>query len=88
MPVRRIPHASLHLRGRPVLELGDGAFDDSGAMPDWLVEVDRGSRPVHRGFGLLEMVEYPSVYEHGGTRHMLCNGNGFGLSFGHVVEDG
>ena len=36
-----------------------------------------------------EMVEYPSVYEHGGTRHMLCNGNGFGLSgFGHVVEDG
>jgi hypothetical protein len=33
-----------------------------------------------------EMVEYPGVYEYRGTRHMLYNGNGFGLTgFGHAV---
>ena len=35
-----------------------------------------------------EMLAYPSVYEHGGTRHLLYNGNGFGTSgIGHAVQD-
>jgi hypothetical protein len=34
-----------------------------------------------------QMIEYASVYEHRGTRHMLYNGNGFGLTgIGHAVE--
>ena len=49
----------------------------------------RVSERSDRGLGLRGWSKYPSVYEHGGTRHMLGNGNGFGLSgFGHVVEDG
>ena len=36
-----------------------------------------------------EMLAYPSVYEHRGTKHLLYNGNGFGASgIGHAVEDG
>jgi hypothetical protein len=32
------------------------------------------------------MVEYAAVYEHRGQRHMLYNGNGFGMSgIGHAV---
>jgi hypothetical protein len=32
------------------------------------------------------MIEYPSVYDHGGRRHLLYNGNGFGESgIGHAV---
>jgi hypothetical protein len=35
-----------------------------------------------------EMIEYPSIYEHRGTRHMLYNGNGFGLTgIGHAVAE-
>jgi hypothetical protein len=35
-----------------------------------------------------EMVAYPAVYEHGGVRHLLYNGNGFGRSgIGHAVAD-
>jgi predicted GH43/DUF377 family glycosyl hydrolase len=33
-----------------------------------------------------EMIEYPAVYEHDGTRHLIYNGNGFGESgIGHAV---
>ncbi len=33
-----------------------------------------------------QMIEYASIYEHRGTRHMLYNGNGFGLTgIGHAV---
>jgi hypothetical protein len=33
-----------------------------------------------------QMIEYPSVYDHGGKRHLLYNGNGFGESgIGHAV---
>jgi hypothetical protein len=33
-----------------------------------------------------EMVEYAAVYDHDGRRHMLYNGNGFGMSgIGHAV---
>ena len=36
-----------------------------------------------------EMIAYPGVYEHGGTKHLLYNGNGFGASgIGHAVEAG
>ena len=37
-----------------------------------------------------EMVGYPNVYEHGGCKYMLYNGNGFGRSgFGYaVLEEG
>jgi hypothetical protein len=35
------------------------------------------------------MLTYPSVYEHRGIRHLLYNGNGFGLTgIGHAVEAG
>lgn len=34
-----------------------------------------------------EMLAYPSVYDHRGTRHLLYNGNGFGASgMGHAVK--
>lgn len=34
-----------------------------------------------------EMIEYPYLYEHKGRKHMLYNGNGFGLTgFGYAVE--
>ena len=60
---------------------GDGIVQercDDEAGPEWS-DADWDS----------EVVEDPSVYEHGGTRHMLGNGNGFGLSgFGHFDEDG
>jgi hypothetical protein len=33
-----------------------------------------------------EMTAYPALYEHGGTRYLLYNGNGFGkLGFGYAV---
>src|SRR5271155_2427808 len=33
-----------------------------------------------------EMLAYPSLYEHRGSRHLLYNGNGFGMSgIGHAV---
>jgi len=36
-----------------------------------------------------EMIAYPAVYEHRGSKHLLYNGNGFGASgFGHAVEAG
>ncbi len=36
-----------------------------------------------------EMLAYPSVYQHRGTRHLLYNGNGFGASgIGHAVQVG
>ena len=35
-----------------------------------------------------QMIENPCVYEHGGRKHMLYNGNGFGATgFGHAVLD-
>lgn len=35
------------------------------------------------------MLTYPSVYEHRGTRHLLYNGNGFGLTgIGHAIAVG
>jgi len=34
-----------------------------------------------------EMLAYPSIYDHRGSRHLLYNGNGFGVSgIGHAVE--
>jgi len=36
-----------------------------------------------------EMVEYPWVFDHGGERHMLYNGNGYGATgVGHAVLPG
>jgi hypothetical protein len=36
-----------------------------------------------------EMVEYACVFDHGGRRHMLYNGNGFGATgIGHAVAEG
>ena len=33
-----------------------------------------------------DMIEYPAVYSHGGTMHLLYNGNGFGAAgIGHAV---
>lgn len=35
-----------------------------------------------------EMIAYPAVFDHGGARHMLYNGNGYGATgIGHAVLD-
>ena len=47
-----------------------------------------GINRSERGWDSL-MIGYPYVYEHGGRKHMLYNGNGFGESgFGHAVLEG
>jgi hypothetical protein len=47
-----------------------------------------GIEPSESGWDS-EMIAYPSVYEHRGTKHLLYNGNGFGASgMGHAVEAG
>jgi hypothetical protein len=49
---------------------------------------DAGIDISERGFDD-QMITYPSVYEHRGVRHLLYNGNGFGLTgIGHAVATG
>jgi hypothetical protein len=46
-----------------------------------------GIQPSENGWDS-EMLAYPSIYEHRGTKHLLYNGNGFGTSgIGHAVDD-
>jgi hypothetical protein len=61
-------------------------YAESGDGVSWV------RKDEEAGIGLSEegwdskMVEYPSVYEFRGTRHLLYNGNGFGESgIGHAV---
>jgi hypothetical protein len=61
-------------------------YAESGDGVSWV------RKDEEAGIGLSEegwdskMVEYPSVYEYRGTRHLLYNGNGFGESgIGHAV---
>lgn len=58
--------------------------------PDGLVweRMDEAGIDVSEDGWDSQMIEYPSVYRHGGTIHLLYNGNGFGESgIGHAVMD-
>jgi len=47
---------------------------------DWQLRLDRAGIDVSAGGWDSDMIEYPFVFEHGGERYMLYNGNGYGRS--------
>lgn len=53
---------------------------------DWRLQLEKaGISPSAQGWDS-EMIEYPYVFDHKGVRHMLYNGNGYGISgFGLAV---
>jgi hypothetical protein len=56
---------------------------------DWTLELDRAGITVSDTGWDSEMIEYPYVFDHGGSRYMLYNGNGHGRSgFGMAILDG
>jgi hypothetical protein len=61
-------------------------YAESADGVSWTREDDRAGIDVsEHGFDDV-MITYPSVYEHRGVRHLLYNGNGFGLTgIGHAV---
>jgi len=52
----------------------------------WRLALDKAGIEVSRGGWDSEMIEYPYVFDHGGQRYMLYNGNGYGKTgFGLAV---
>lgn len=47
---------------------------------EWKLDLDACGIDVSSSGWDSEMIEYPFVFEHGGNRYMLYNGNGFGLT--------
>lgn len=62
------------------------AYAESDDGIEWTRHDDRaGPGPSSAGWDS-EMVEYPLVFDRGGVRHMLYNGNGYGeTGIGHAV---
>jgi hypothetical protein len=55
----------------------------------WKLDLDNAGIAVSDSGWDSEMIEYPSVFDHAGSRYMLYNGNGFGeTGFGLAVLDG
>ncbi len=63
------------------------AYAESGDGIEWSrKDADAGLAPSSSGWDA-EMVEYPLVFDYGGSRHMLYNGNGYGATgVGHAVR--
>ena len=54
----------------------------------WELGLDRAGITVSASGWDSEMIEYPFVFDHGGDRYMLYNGNGYGKSgFGMAILD-
>jgi hypothetical protein len=63
------------------------ATSENGA--NWTLDLDAAGIDVSEAGWDSEMIEYPFVFDHAGTRFMLYNGNGYGESgFGLAVLDG
>lgn len=55
---------------------------------DWILDLDNAGITVSASGWDSEMIEYPFVFDHAGSRYMLYNGNGFGKTgFGLAVLD-
>ncbi len=55
----------------------------------WLLDLDKAGITVSDSGWDSEMIEYPFVFDHTGSRYMLYNGNGYGKTgFGLAVLDG
>lgn len=55
----------------------------------WVLKLDKAGITVSDNGWDSEMVEYPFVFDHAGSRYMLYNGNGYGKTgFGLAVLDG
>lgn len=63
------------------------AYAESEDGLEWTRKDDQaGVEPSESGWDS-EMVEYPAVFDHGGHRHMLYNGNAYGATgLGHAVR--
>lgn len=60
------------------------AYSEDGA--EWTLDVGAAGITVSPNGWDSEMIEYPFVFEHGGERYMLYNGNGYGKTgFGLAV---
>lgn len=56
---------------------------------NWTLELDKSGIAVSNNGWDSEMIEYPFVFDHKGSRYMLYNGNGYGKTgFGLAVLDG
>jgi hypothetical protein len=64
-------------------------YAESADGVSWLRKDDEAGIDVSDTGWDSTMLAYPSVYEHGGTMHLLYNGNGFGQTgIGHAVAAG
>lgn len=64
-------------------------YAESGDGLEWERRDDLAGIDVSPSGFDSEMVEYACVFDHGGRRHMLYNGNGFGATgIGHALLDG
>ncbi|WP_405120869.1 hypothetical protein [Pseudomonas leptonychotis] len=62
------------------------ATSDDGL--NWVLELDKSGITVSDSGWDSEMIEYPFVFDHAGSRYMLYNGNGYGKTgFGLAVLD-
>jgi hypothetical protein len=63
-------------------------YAESGDGIDWERRDDLAGIDVSPSGWDSEMVEYACVFDHGGRRHMLYNGNGFGeTGIGHAIME-
>jgi hypothetical protein len=64
-------------------------YASSSNGSDWMLRLEDAGIDVSEDGWDAEMIEYPFVFEHQGSRYMLYNGNGYGKSgFGLAVQDG
>lgn len=64
-------------------------YAESGDGREWVRMDSRAGIGVSASGWDSEMIEYPFVFDHGGARYMLYNGNGYGKSgFGIAVLEG
>jgi len=69
--------------GGDTYRIGYASSDEAGP---WRLRLDEAGIDVSPSGWDSEMIEYPFVFDHGGERFMLYNGNGFGRSgFGLAV---
>ncbi|WP_199236455.1 hypothetical protein [Ramlibacter sp. WS9] len=67
----------------PAYRIGYASSPDGGA---WTLDLAQAGIAVAEEGWDSEMIEYPFVFEHGGERYMLYNGNGYGRTgFGLAV---
>jgi hypothetical protein len=64
-------------------------YASSGNGTDWTLRLEDAGIGVSEEGWDADMIEYPFVFEHRGSRYMLYNGNAYGKSgFGLAVQDG